>query len=73
MATVKSVDEDSADFLQIDAGSEAAGAGTDVGLTEDYAGQPMSSPPDIGAFAVGGGNPLLLNMMQASSPGRAAL
>lgn len=46
-------DEDGADAedYQISEGSPAIGAGTDVSLTEDYFGNTVNDPPDIGFYA----------------------
>lgn len=37
--------------LQLRATSPAIGSGTPLGYTRDYAGQPVSTPPDLGAFS----------------------
>jgi len=39
-----------ADDFQLLGGSPCIGAGVDVGLTTDYAGAEMNTPPDIGAY-----------------------
>ncbi|MDO8646998.1 MAG: right-handed parallel beta-helix repeat-containing protein [Candidatus Diapherotrites archaeon] len=43
--------------FQLKQGSQAINAGTDVGLTSDYAGNPIIDSPDIGAFEYSGSLP----------------